>query len=306
MKAIYIDCSPDLRAIYDKGLRPLFPDLLIYDGDPDADALAGLINGHSGVLNGHTYMSAELLAVCPELKVIVYLGTGASTYIDMAAAEELGITVRNVAGYGNRTIAEHAIGLMFAAARSIARMDRQMRGGAWQPRLGGLELEGKTLGIIGLGGVGRTVAAMAAAIGMDVVAWNRSGIPDGVPARAADLDTVVASADVLTLHVAEVPQTEGLLDRRRLGLMRPGAILVNTARGSLVDEVALIEALQAGRLGHAALDVYCDEPLPSGHPLADLDNVTLTPHTAWISPEAASRLLRMGLEILRDELASVT
>ena len=301
--SIYIDCVGDLERLLDDEMRQLLPSLEVHYDDPEPSDLAELIAGHAGVLNGHTYMSAELLQGARDLKAIVFLGTGASTYVDMKAAAECEILVLNVEGYGDRTIAEHTIALMFASVRRVAAMDRQMRAGGWYPRAGGFELAGKTLGILGLGRVGRVVAEIGDALGMKVIAWNRSGVPEGLGIAPAGIDEVVAEADVLSLHLAATPETEGIIDRRRLGLMRPDAVLINTARGALVDEKALIEALSTGQIAPAGLDVYDVEPLVPDHPLSSLDNVTLTPHTAWISPEASRRLLRRGIEILRDALA---
>jgi D-3-phosphoglycerate dehydrogenase len=146
---------------------------------------------------------------------------------------------------------------------------------------------------------------LGAALGMNVIAWNRSGLPDGVECDYVEIDTLMAASDVVTLHIDLVPETEGIIDRRRLELLQPHAVLVNAARGALVDEAALAELLLARRIGHAALDVYGNEPLPAGSPFRGLDNVTLTPHAAWVSPEAATRLLRMGIEKLRDALAEL-
>lgn len=303
MRALYFDCSADLKALYDTadGMADILPSLEFRFGDPDPADLPDLLAGCAGVLNGHTQMSAEVLAACPDLKAIVFLGTGVASYVDMAAAAARGIAVHNVAGYGNRTIAEHALALMLAGVRRVARLDREMRSGTWRPD-SGFELEGKTLGIVGLGGVGRTMVQLGAALGMKVIAWNRSGVPDGVACEAVEIDDLMARADVVTLHIDLVPETERIIDRRRLELLQPHAVLVNTARGALVDEVALANLLAQGRIGHAALDVYGTEPLPDDSPFRGLDNVTLTPHAAWVSPEAAERLLRMGIEILRDAL----
>lgn len=156
-------------------------------------------------------------------------------------------------------------------------MDRDVRAGSWSASEG-IEIAGLTLGLVGLGGVGSEMARIAAAFGMHVIAWYRSGIPSGVPAEPADLDTLFAASDAVSLHLALVPQTCSLLEAHRLAKMKHGAILINTARGALVDEAALIGALQCGRIGHAALDVFAIEPLPGDHPLTQLDNVTLTSH----------------------------
>lgn len=305
MRAIYFDCSPFMEDLYHSGLNRLMPDLAIHIGDPAADELPELLRGYHGVLNGHTVMSAELLNACPDLQAIVFLGTGVSSYVDLDVAEQRGILVRAIAGYGDRTIAEHTLALLFAAARRVATQDRNIRSGEWD-RAGGMELHNKTLGLIGLGAVGRQVAVLGTALGMRVIGWNRSGVPSQTPCEAVEIDTVFEESDAVSLHVALTPETTGMVDARRLERMKPGAILINTARGALIEEAALIDSLLQGRLGHAALDVYHSEPLPEVHPLMQLDNVTLTAHTAWNSPEASERLLRRGLEQLRDAMSHVS
>lgn len=304
MSVIYVDCRPDARTLLADGLDTILPDLVVHDGDPAPGALAALAHGHAGILTDHTVIDAALIEASPALRVVVFLGVGASTYVDMAAAARHGVVVENVAGYGGRTIAEHAFALMLAAARNVARMDRHMRAGGWAPKLGGPELAGRRLGILGLGDVGRRLAAMGHAFSMEVVAWNRSGVPEGVPARALEIDEVIATSDVLSLNLATTPETTGLLDRRRIALMPRHAILVNTARAALIDGPALVEALAEERIAHAALDVFDTEPLPADDPLLGLENTTLTPHTAWLSPEAARRLLRTGLEKMAARLAT--
>jgi D-3-phosphoglycerate dehydrogenase / 2-oxoglutarate reductase len=254
-------------------------------------------------MNDHTHMDEALLAACPNLKAIVFLGTGAASFIDLAAAERLGIRVRAYGGYGDQSVAEHAVALMFAAARQVARMDRAVRCGEWEA-LNGIELAGKVLGVVGTGGIGKAMVRLGAGLGMRVIAWNRSGVPGNLPCKAAQLDDLLAQADVVSLHVALNEASRGLIDRRRIGLLRPRAILINTSRGAILDESALVEALQAGRIGHAGLDVFADEPLPKNHPLTRLDNVTLTPHAAFMTDEASARLLRMALEILAEERAA--
>jgi D-3-phosphoglycerate dehydrogenase len=218
----------------------------------------------------------------------------------MSSAARRDIRVRTVRHYADRTVAEHAFALLLAAARDIARMDRDIRAGRWSASEG-LELAGSTLGVVGVGGVGSQMARIAAAVGMRVIAWNRSGIPADVPAEPAPLDTLFATADAVSLHVALVPQTHGLIDARRLGLMRAGAILINTARGALVDEAALIGALRTGRLAHAALDVFDSEPIGPDHPLARLENVTLTSHAAWKSRASSRRLLQLALALAAED-----
>jgi D-3-phosphoglycerate dehydrogenase len=235
--------------------------------------------------------------------VIVFLGTGAASFIDLAAAERLGIRVRAYGGYGDQSVAEHAVALMFAASRQLARMDRNLRQGQFEA-LDGIELAGKILGVVGTGGIGKAMIRLGAGLGMEVIAANRSGVPGDLPCRAVELEALLAEADVVSLHLVLNEGTRGMIDARRIGLMRPGTILINTARGAILDESALVEALRAKRIGHAGLDVFADEPLPAGHPLTGLDNVTLTPHAAFMTREASERLLRMALEILAQERAA--
>ena len=300
MKATFIDCPPFLHELYQGELRAIVPDLEVNIGSPSPTEVVRLLDGSGFALNDHTTMSAALLEACPSLKAIVFLGTGAASYIDLAAAARLGIRVRAYGGYGDQSVAEHAIALMFAAGRGIARMDREIRAGRWEP-LNGIELAGRTLGVIGIGGIGKAMVRLGAGLGMRVLAWNRSGVPDDLPARAAELDDLLAQADVVSIHLVLNEETRGFIDRRRLGLLKPGAILINTARGAIVDEAALLEALQDGRVGHAGLDVFALEPLAADHPLARLPNVTLTAHAAFATREASERLLRMALEILAEE-----
>jgi D-3-phosphoglycerate dehydrogenase len=184
---------------------------------------------------------------------------------------------------------------MWAAARGLARMDGGMRAGNWI-RTEGMELTGKTLGLVGFGGIAAEVARIAVGSGMRVLAWNRS-------ARSApgvtfvDLDTVLAEANVLSVHLLLTDETRGFLSAERLAKLRPGTILVNTARAAVVDEAAMIAMLRSGHLRHAALDVFPVEPLPAGHALTTLPNVTLSAHSAFRTPEASDKLLRMALDI---------
>jgi D-3-phosphoglycerate dehydrogenase len=186
---------------------------------------------------------------------------------------------------------------MWAAARGLARMDRGMRAGQWL-RTEGMQLTGKTIGLLGFGGIAAEVARIAAGSGMRVIAWNRS--PKTAPGVTfVDLDTLLAESHVLSIHLLLNDETRGFLGAGRLAMLRPGAILVNTARGAVVDEAAMIAALREGRIGHAALDVFDIEPLPADHPLTTLENVTLSAHSAFRTPEASDTLIRRALDIAK-------
>ena len=210
--------------------------------------------------------------------------------------------MRAYGGYGDQSVAEHAVALMFAAGRQIASMDRAIRRGHWET-LNGIELAGKIFGVVGTGGIGKAMVRLGAGLGMRVIAWNRSGVTGDLPCEAVELDALLGRADVVSLHLSLNEGSRGMIDRRRIGLMQPGAILINTARGAILDEQALIDALAGGRIGHAGLDVFADEPLWADHPLARLDNVTLTAHAAFTTREASVRLLRMAIELLAEERA---
>jgi D-3-phosphoglycerate dehydrogenase / 2-oxoglutarate reductase len=263
--------------------------------------LPHLLAGYDICLDDHSYMPADIMAQCRSLRHIVFLGTGASSYMDVEALRALGIEVHTIRGYGDTAVAEHAIALIFAACRDLARMDRAVRRGIWEP-LESMQLKDKTLGLIGLGGIGREVARIARGMGMEVIAWNRTPRADAeVP--LVDIDALLARSDVISVHLALTDQTRGMIDGDRLARMKPGIILVNTARAALIDEAALIDAISSGHIRHAGLDVFHAEPLSSEHPLARFENVTLTSHAAFRTREASMTLMRRAIDIVRDIVA---
>jgi len=247
------------------------------------------------VINDATYFNEATLGSCAGLKHIVFLGTGAASFVDLDAAARLGIKVSTISGYGDTTVAEHAMGLVFAAARHIATMHGMVRGGGWRP-MQGMELKGKTLGIIGLGGIGREMARLAKGVGLKPIAFNRSPIADP-PVPMVTLDELLANADIVSLHLGLNEATRGFLDRTKLEKAKPGVIVVNTARAGVVDEAALIECLRSGHVGHYATDVFAQEPVPPDEPLLALDNVTLTAHAGYNTPEAAMTMYRRAIDL---------
>lgn len=304
--SLYIDCAENMRDLLATYPAELTNGLDLHMGDPDVAEVSEMIRGYRGVLNGHTVMPRDVLAANAEtLTSVVFLGTGVETYVNPQDGADLGIAVRNIAGYGDRSIAEHAFALLMAGARGVARMDREIRAETWNA-FEGMELAGKTLGIVGTGAVGAELSRMASAFGMEVIAWNRSGVAPDLPCRAVPLDRLFREADAISLHIAYSEDTHQMIGADLLQSVKPGAILVNTARGGVVDDAAMVAALQDGPLGHAALDVYTEEPLEAGSPLRGLENVTLTAHAAWKTPDAADRLMRRGLEILQADISSMT
>jgi D-3-phosphoglycerate dehydrogenase len=296
MKGVFLDAVDDLAEVFQRVVRPADPPVIVREQDTvRPEELPGLLAGYDFVLDDHSQMPTDVMRSCAGLKHIIFLGTGARSYMHPEELAELGITVHIIKGYGDTAVAEHAIALMWAAARGVARMDREVRGGNWM-RTEGPQLTGKTIGLFGFGGIAAEVARIAHGSGMRVLAWNRS--PKTAPGVTfVDMDTLLAESHVLSVHLLLNDETRGLLNAERIARMRPNAILVNTARGAIVDEAAMIAALQDGRLCHAALDVFATEPLPADHPLTRIENVTLSAHSAFRTPEASENLIRRALDI---------
>jgi len=290
LRVVFVDANPALAAVADELLRAPGLDVAI-NRDPDVRpaALPGLLDGADVAIVDHTSLPTAIARQCRELRHIVFLGTGVRSYMTPEELRAIGVSTHTIKGYGDTAVAECAVALMFAAARGIAFMDRAMRAGQWI-RTDGIQLSGRTLGLVGFGSIAAEVARIVDGIGMNVVAWNRS---PKTHARVTfvSLEQLLADSDVLSLHLLLTDETRGFLSRDHIAAMRDGAILVNTARGGLVDEPALIEALASGRLRHAGLDVYAIEPLPAGHPLTTLLNVTLSAHSAFRTPEANRNLI---------------
>jgi D-3-phosphoglycerate dehydrogenase len=293
MAAMFLDCTDDLIGAWKAVLQPGDPEIAVNMSNGKVEDVAATLKGYAIAVNDHTYFTAETLAACSELKRIVFLGTGASSFIDMAAAEKLGIAVDTIKGYGDTTVAEHTIALAMAAARGIARMDREVRAGAWR-QIEGIQMLGKTMGIVGLGGIGREVARIATGIGMKVVAWNRTQV-EGVN---ASLNDVLAKSDFLAVCLALNEQTRGFIDAEKLGKMKKGVIFINTARADIVDAAALSAALDSGHIRHAAIDVFAQEPPAADDALLTQANATLTAHAGFMTPEATATMLRRAVDLV--------
>ena len=274
-------------------------------GKPREELDRALAGAHALVVRSETHVTADLLARAPRLQVVARAGTGVDT-IDVHAATRRGIAVMNAPGANTVSAAEHAMGLLLALVRHIPWAAEAMRRGEWdRKRFEGTELRGKTIGIVGLGRIGGHVAQVARAFGMQVIAHD----PYLPRERAAELqvkllplDQLLRQADVVTLHVAHTEQTHHLINAERLKLMKRTAVLINTARGELVDEAALAEAIVQQRIAGAAVDVFAREPLPADSPLRKLERVILTPHLAASTAEAQERVSLEILTAVRDAL----
>jgi D-3-phosphoglycerate dehydrogenase len=241
-----------------------------------------------------------VLAACPNLQLISIWGTGTDN-VDLEAARRRGVTVTNTPGVAARSIAEHSLALTFAVARRIPQVDGSVRAGQWI-RGNSVQLSGKTLGIIGLGAIGREFARLGSAVGMRVTAWTMHPKPElGFP--LVSLETLYRESDVVSLHLRLSEETRGMVGASQFAMMKPAAIFINTARGPIVDETAMVDALRQRRIAGAGLDVFDVEPLPAAHPLVSLDNVVMTPHCAGITPEVLEAGLAMALDNVTAFLA---
>jgi D-3-phosphoglycerate dehydrogenase / 2-oxoglutarate reductase len=298
LRGVFVDANESLAVIFERLEKPGDPKVRIHrNPDITSDQLPSVLDAAEIAIVDHTALPTDIARKCAGLKHVVFLGTGARSYMNPEELAELGISVHLIKGYGDTAVAESAIALMWACARVLAQMDREVRAGNWV-RADGVQLTGKTLGLIGFGGIAAEVARISLGSGMRVLAWNRT--PKKYPGvDFVDLDPLLAQSHVVSLHLLLNDETRGFLSRQRIAAMRPGVILVNTARGALVDEAAMVHALNTGHIRHAGLDVFNTEPLPMDHPLTKLPNVTLSAHSAFRTPEASENLIAAAWEHCR-------
>ena len=287
-----------------------FGELVVHERTPE-ELIAERCAGAQIVLTNKARLSASTLSGLPQLKLICVLATGFNV-VDLEASARLGVPVVNVPEYGSDSVAQHAFALLLELTNRVALYDAAVKRGEWsgsrdftlvaEPPS---ELSGKAMGIVGLGRIGARVARIAHAMGMEVLAHNprQRQAPDGVPVGWLPLDQLFARADVLSLHCPLSADNEGLVNRARLELMPAHALLVNTSRGGLVNEQDLADALNAGVIAGAALDVSAREPIPADSPLLTARNCIITPHIAWASLAARRRLMATTAENIGAFLA---
>ncbi len=263
------------------------------------DALIARIKNADVSLNfrSSSVFSRSVLEKSPDLKLISVCGIGYDN-VDVRAAEELGITVTNTPGYSSIAVAEMALTLALAVAHRTVPNDQSVRANGWA-KVYAIQLCGKTLGVVGTGNIGQRMIELGRAIGMKVIAWTFNPSPERAKKYGAPyvpLEQLLRESDVVSLHIPLTDQSRGLIGRKEFEMMKPSAILVNTARGAVVDEAALIDALKSKRIYGAGLDVYAVEPLPDNHPLRSMENAVLSPHVAVMVPEAANLCMQMAAD----------
>ena len=311
MKAVILESYVMQEGDLDwSGVYALVPDTTAYVRT-DYDQIAQRIGDADFVLLNKCRMDETILSQCPNLKWVGIIATGTDN-LDLEACRRHGVQVANVPGYSTYSVAQMTFSLLLAVCQCAERQNRAVQEGYWQLNvpaeyriLPQVELCGKTFGIFGYGSIGRQAGRIAKAFGMRVLACTRTVRPeyaaDGV--EFVDFDTLLKESDVLSLHTPATPATRGVISAAALEKIKPSCILVNTARGALVDEAAVAEALKNGRLGFYAADAFAVEPLPADSPLRGLPNALLTPHIAWTTKEALQKLMDITTQNLRSFLA---
>ncbi len=273
--------------------------------DDEAELIRRIDRAHVAInIRAHARFTEGVFAACRNLKMVSIWGTGTDNF-DLDAAGRHGVTICNTPGVNAFAVAEHTLALMLAVARKIPRLDREVRQGKW-PREMLTQLLGKTLGVFGLGTIGGRVATLGRAVGMNVLGWSLRGDASraaAVGARDATKEAILRDADVVALCLRLIPETRGFLGRRELAQMKKTAILVNTARGALVEREALIDALRQAKIAGAGLDVFHDEPLKPDDPLLAMEHVVLSPHNAGQTPEVIRDGLLKAVENIENYLA---
>ena len=264
----------------------------------ESDLLLERIGEAHAVFLDWSNLTAEVLRSCPRLETVAYIGVGAANFVDLEEATRLGIAVSNTPDYGNRSVAEHALGLLLAVARNIVSGDRDLREGRWtQFARQGIQLRGRRIGVVGLGKVGSEMALLCRSLGMQVFYYDILRKPEMEDVAAyLELPELLSTCDVVSLHLALTPQTRSYIGPEELGMMKEGSILINTSRGEVLDMRALAEALRGGRLRGAGLDNFPGEPSPDLGDLVELENVVLTPHLAFNTREAKDRMTAIAVE----------
>ncbi|GIZ12324.1 2-hydroxyacid dehydrogenase [Pseudomonas sp. NCCP-436] len=301
-RAVFLDhASLDLGDLDMQPLHQAFAELTLH-AQTRPDQVAERLQGAQVAISNKVPLDAATFAACPALKLVLVTATGTNN-IDLAAARAHGVTVSNCQGYGTPSVAQHTLMLLLALATRLPDYQRDIAAGRWQQASQFclldhpiIELEGKTLGLLGHGELGSAVARLAEAFGMHVLLGQLPGRPPRT--GRLTLHELLPQVDALTLHCPLTEQTRNLIGATELALMKPQALLINTARGGLVDEQALADALRRGHLGGAATDVLTQEPPKSGNPLlaGDIPRLIVTPHNAWGSREARQRIVTQTVE----------
>jgi phosphoglycerate dehydrogenase-like enzyme len=276
-------------------------ELKIFTGAPESnEAYIDRIGNADGLLLSWN-LPNPVLTVNSQLKTICFLGSGAEKFVDIEMAQKNGTSVLNCPGYSDHTVAEHCMALLLASCRHIPQLHNQLQSGIWNQDLPAIELFGKTIGLIGFGGIGKKFSQLCKAFGMRVLVWNRSTsdeVAEEYEIEFCDLPELLGNSDIISLHLTATADTQNMINLDAFNQMKRGCLLINTARAELIVESDLIDALDRNIISAAALDVYHQEPLPGNHPLTGRENVILSPHVAYNTPESTDRLFKIAVDNL--------
>ncbi|EKN67611.1 glycerate dehydrogenase [Neobacillus bataviensis LMG 21833] len=278
-----------------------YGDFQTFIGRPETkDEYINRVRNADGILLGWSIPN-EVIAECPNLKIISFTGIGASNFVDLRFAKSSGVIVTNTPGYADNAVAEHTLSLMLSLAKNINHNHTTVARGIWNQSRKSIELKGKTIGLIGLGGIGQRMAEFCKAIGMNVICWTFN--PNPVRAQKLGLSftsikDLLEKSDFVSLHLPYTDQTKKMLGKEELSLMKQEAFLINTSRAELIDTDALVELLSSKRIAGAGIDVFDEEPISNQNSLLALDNVILSPHIAYNTPEAYKEILRISINNL--------
>lgn len=265
--------------------------------DPD-ELVARCAGADAVIVLGFHVTDGMFEALQPSVRCFAFGGTGIANYVNVPLAKRRGVRICNVRHYGDQSVAEHAVALMFELAKRTGRMDAQMHQSGW-PGFDAIQLGGRTLGVAGFGGIGKATARIARGIGMNVMEWSRSSHADEAAAMGIEespsLERLFETCDIVSLHMTLSDQTQGIINAGLVNRLRPGSMLVNTARSQLVDSQALLARLRKGDIS-AGLDVFDVEPLPDDSPLRSLPNVVITPHNAWRTDAASEGIVQQCVD----------
>ena len=301
-RIVYPDADQPADAPFHAPLTRLdgIAEVVVHEGRPeDFEQYIERVRDADAIILGWD-LPGPVMEQAHKLKMVAFTGIGVARFVDLEQARTRNIVVSNTPGYADITVAEHAMALLLAVTRHIVPLHNQLRAGKWDQSRDAVELHGRSVGILGFGGIGQAFARLCLGFGMRVKAWNRTRRPEfsDFPAvEFCDLNEIYA-CDVVSLHLAANDETIGMVGNEAFSLMQRGSILVNTARAELVDEAALLEALGSGRLAGAGLDVFHNEPLPADHPLLAMENVVLSPHVGFNTPEATGRIMDIAVDNL--------
>ncbi|MFE4351682.1 2-hydroxyacid dehydrogenase [Peribacillus butanolivorans] len=304
MLIVYPDADLQFKKLLtDELLDPLqqFAEIRVYEGRPETqEEFVNRVKDADGILLGWLIPN-EVIAKCPKLKIISFTGIGASNFIDLKFAASRGITVTNTPGYADNSVAEHALALMFSLAKNINQNHKNVTSGIWDQSKMIMEIKGKTIGLIGLGGIGQRMAELCKVLGMNVICWTfnpnkERALKLGV--TFTSLEKLLEQSDFVSLHLPLTEQTRKLLGERELSLMKRESYLINTSRAELIDTISLVEFLSSSRIAGAGIDVFDEEPILENNPLLSISNVVLSPHIAFNTPEASKEIFIIAINNL--------